>query len=172
MWRSAVVEQVENARIQAEAEAAEAARKAEEARAAQAAQAAAARLAQEAAQRDAEAREASRAASTARRPSTTATTAQVVSAGDGSCTLPSNCPAMRVCENGGSYGRGKSYPTYFGAYQFAPKTWAYAAPNAKGGEFGSATAEQQDAAADWLYAHSNPAKQWPICHKHLARYRR
>lgn len=75
---------------------------------------------------------------------------------------------VRACENRGSYGKGTS-PSYFGAYQFSPDTWATASSHAQGGSYGSATPAQQEAAKDWLYTHADPYRQWPVCYPRALR---
>lgn len=75
------------------------------------------------------------------------------SRGSGPCDRPSNCPQLRACENGGSYGAGTN-PRYYGAYQFADRsTWGM-------------TPAEQDAHADQMYAQRG-AQPWPVCGKYL-----
>jgi hypothetical protein len=70
--------------------------------------------------------------------------------------------ALRQCENGGSYAGTSN--GYYGAYQFDRGTWA--SNNVAGGEWGTATPAQQDAAAQHLYAQRG-AQPWPVCGRHL-----
>ncbi len=71
----------------------------------------------------------------------------------GSCTKPSNCPALRQCENGGSYAHGTS-SLYDGAYQFGDKSVWGLSP------------AQQDAHADAMFA-ARGAEPWPRCGRYL-----
>lgn len=60
------------------------------------------------------------------------------------------------CESGGDYGAYDPSGTYWGGWQFDQSTWnAY---NVAGGEWGSATPAQQDAAAAAV-----PYDAWPNC---------
>lgn len=80
----------------------------------------------------------------------------------GPCTLPSNCPALKVCESRTGYGN-KSNGRYRGQYQFAYGTWQSVGGT---GDPADAPPAEQDARADALYRRSG-AGQWPICGKHL-----
>ncbi len=71
--------------------------------------------------------------------------------------------ALKQCESGGDYNT-NSGNGFYGAYQFDRGTWN--ANNVAGGSWGSATPEQQDAAAQHLYAQRG-ASPWPICGRHL-----
>ena len=62
---------------------------------------------------------------------------------------------LRACEsptNGGT--------RYRGYYQFSASSWASAGGR---GDPAAASLEEQTARAQFLAAHSNPARQWPVC---------
>ena len=62
---------------------------------------------------------------------------------------------LRACEsptNGGT--------RYRGYYQFSQSSWQRAGGT---GDPAAASLEEQTSRAQWLAAHSNPARQWPVC---------
>lgn len=71
--------------------------------------------------------------------------------------------ALKNCEAGGNYNTNTGNG-FYGAYQFDRGTWN--ANNVAGGQWGSATPEQQDAAARHLYSQRG-ASPWPVCGRHL-----
>lgn len=77
----------------------------------------------------------------------------------GGCDRPSTCPALRQCENGGSYGT-HSNNGYTGAYQISGSTGRSV------GMPSNPTPAQQDAAADAIYARGGRG-QWPVCGRYL-----
>jgi hypothetical protein len=73
--------------------------------------------------------------------------------------------ALRQCENGGSYAGSSN--GYYGAYQFDRGTWgAQQKKHPEIGSWGSASPDQQDAAARYLYSERGTAP-WPVCGRHL-----
>lgn len=66
--------------------------------------------------------------------------------------------ALRQCESGGNY-RADTGNGYYGAYQFAPSTWASYGP---AGNPAQASPEEQDRRAQLLFEASG-WDPWPVC---------
>lgn len=88
---------------------------------------------------------------------------------------PSGLAAMIQCESGGS-GRYQTNTgnSFHGAVQWLPSTWASAATRAGFGQWAYVPVEQipadvQDSVTYFWWSVSNPAGQWPVCHRSALR---